>query len=451
MSIPQRWVCVAVIAVALAGLAWGVIAGRQSVGERPAVRAAVADAAWYAALPADPVQATDAYLARVPAATRERAQAFSNAGQLALVLRLAVLVAATLLILDSGLAARMRTAAMRASRRTSAQDALFAVQFLGVLLLLGLPVEVFAGFVRWRAAGLSHASFGQWLGDYLTEWAVLLVFYVVGIVAIMALIRRRPASWPLWATGVYVALYALYAFVSPLYIEPLLNRFTPLPDGATKEAILSLARANGVPAANVYVKDASRQSVVLNAQVSGFAGTARITLDDNTIANTPADEVELVMAHEIGHYVLRHVFKETVLHGIVMGIGFLFIAWAMRGLVARYGARWEGHGPGDAATLPLFWLLVMLWGYVALPADNGIQREDEREADLFGLNASQRPLGLAEFMIRDADAHPLTPNAFVEWALYTHPAPANRIRAAMRWRAEHLPAHKARATFPRVP
>jgi len=183
---------------------------------------------------------------------------------------------------------------------------------------------------------------------------VLLVFYVIGIVAIMALIRRRPASWPLWATGVYVALYALYASVSPLYIEPLLNRFTPLPDGATKEAILSLARANGVPAANVYVKDASRQSVVLNAQVSGFAGTARITLDDNTIANTPADEVELVMAHEIGHYVLRHVFKETVLHGIVMGIGFLFIAWAMRGLVARYGARWEGHGPGDAATLPLF-------------------------------------------------------------------------------------------------
>ena len=369
-------------------------------------------------------------------------------GYAVLALRLAVLAASIALVLYGGVAARMRDAAHRLTKRTWLRDGLFTVGFLAILLVLSLPVEIHAGFVRYRHAGLSHASFPQWLGDYLTQWAVNLAFYVVGIVAIMAIIRRRPNAWPAWATLIYVALSATYTVLSPLYIEPLFNRFTPLPDGGAKEAILALARANGVPAGEVYVRDASRQSVVLNASVSGLGGSARITLDDNTIQRTPPAEVEMVMAHEIGHYVLRHVFKETLLHGVVMGIGFLCIAWAMRGLVARRGPRWGVAGTGDIAALPVFWFLFALWGFIAL-ADNGIQREDEAEADLFGLNASRQPLGLAEFMIRDADVHPLAPGAFVEWALYTHPAPAKRIRVAMRWRAEQVRA--AGATSSRAP
>ena len=255
----------------------------------------------------------------------------------------------------------------------------------------------------------------------------------------MALIRRRPQSWPAWATLVYVALYATYSLVSPLYIAPLFNQYTQLPDGPARERILSLARANGVPADGVYVRDASRQSVILNASVSGLMGTARITLDDNTVLTTPPAELALVMAHEIGHYVLRHVFKETVLHGLVIGVGFLFIAGSMRRLLARYGKRWRVTGAGDVAALPVFWLLFALWGFIALPADNTIQREDEAEADLYGLNASRQPLGLAEFMLRDADVRPLEQGAFVEWALYSHPTPAHRIASAMRWRAENLP------------
>jgi STE24 endopeptidase len=339
----------------------------------------------------------------------------------------------------SGLAARLRDAAQRTTRRASLQDALVAVQFLAIVLALGLPVEVFAGFVRYREAGLSHAGFWPWLYDYVLQWAVDLVFYVVGIVAIVALIRRQPRAWPALATIVYVALYATYTLASPIFIEPLFNQYTQLPDGPARDRILSLARANGVPADGVYVKDASRQSVILNASVSGIAGTARITLDDNTVQTTPPAELEMVMAHEIGHYVLRHVFKETVFFGLVMAAGFVFIAWALRALVARHGERWLLSGVGDAATIPLLWFLVALWGFVSMPVNNSITRADEAEADLYGLNASQQPLGLAEFMLRDADVRPLAPTRFVEWALYTHPAPASRIATAMRWRAEHMP------------
>lgn len=425
--------------IALAAIAWGAIAGSQPVAQRLAIRAAPVDAAWYAMLPGEPNAATRAFLERVPADAKARAEAFTNRGYAALMLRLAVLIVASALVMFTGLAARMRDAALRLTHRAWLQDALFAIQFLSILLASSLPVEVFAGFVRYREAGLSHAGFWQWLSDYALQWAVDLIFYAVGIVAIMALIRRRPQSWPAWATLVYVALYATYSLVSPLYIAPLFNQYTQLPDGPARERILSLARANGVPADGVYVRDASRQSVILNASVSGLMGTARITLDDNTVLTTPPAELELVMAHEIGHYVLRHVFKETVLQGLVIGVGFLFIAGSMRRLLARYGKRWRVTGAGDVAALPVFWLLFALWGFIALPADNTIQREDEAEADLYGLNASRQPLGLAEFMLRDADVRPLEQGAFVEWALYSHPTPAHRIASAMRWRAENLP------------
>jgi len=130
-------------------------------------------------------------------------------------------------------------------------------------------------------------------------------------------------------------------------------------------------------------------------------------------------------------------------------VGFVFIAWAMRVLVASRGARWRIAGPGDPAAIPLLWFLVALWGFVAMPVINGIVRADEAEADLYGLNASQQPLGLAEFMLHDADVRPLAPSPVVEWMLYSHPAPARRIATAMRWRAEHLP-RPATATSPQA-
>lgn len=425
--------------VSIAAIAWGAFAGSQPIGQRPPVRVTPVDAAWYAALPADPIAAARAFIDRVPAAARERAESYNRQSVAAIVLRLIVLLVVTALAMTTGLAARMRNQAQRVTGRVFLQDALVAAQFLALAMAAGLPVEVFAGFVRVRAAGLSHADFWSWLFDYVLQWGVDLVFYLIGIVAIMALIRRQPRTWPALATLVYVALYATYTLVSPVFIEPLFNQFTQLRDGPARDRILSLARANGVATDGVYVKDASRQSVMFNASVNGVAGTARITLNDNTVESTPPAELEMVMAHEIGHYVLHHVLKATIFLGLVMGAGFVFVAWAMRMLFARGGARWGLTSVGDPAMIPLLWFLVALWGFVAMPVNNSIVRTHEAEADLYGLNASQQPIGLADFLLRDADAHPLSPGRFVEWALYTHPAPASRIATAMRWRAEHLP------------
>lgn len=429
---------VAVVAASLGAIAWGAVTSMDPVPSRVHAPAVEVGPDWYASLATDPAAATEAYLQRVSPETRARGDAFGATRYVTIALRIAVLVASIALIMFSGAAARMRDIARHASPHVWLQDALFAIPLFVVLFLLSLPVETYAGFIRFRCAGFSQRTYLDWLSDAALGWAVITVFYTAGIVAVMALIRRRPQSWVGWTTAVYFTLSGFYVLISPQYIEPLFNRITPLADCAEKQAILSLARANGVPADDVFVRDASRQSVLLNAHVSGIAGTAQIVLDDNTIANTPQAEFKLVMAHEIGHYVLAHIPKGVVFDTLVMGFGFLFIGWGSQRLIGRFGRRWQVDGLGDIRTLPVFWGLFLLWGFIALPVNNSISREQEAEADIYGINASQQPFGLAEFMIRDADAQQLDPSSIEEWLFYDHPSARNRIFAAMRWRAEHL-------------
>jgi STE24 endopeptidase len=436
----MRVLLAAVVAATLGAVGWGAITSMHPVPLRIQARTVEVGPDWYAALATDPEAATAAYLQRVPATTRARGNAFGATRYITLPIRIAVLVASIALIMFSGAAARMRAIARRALPHVWLQDALFALQLFAVLFLLNLPIETYAGFIRYRRAGFSQQTYLHWLSDATLGWAVITVFYIVGVVAIMALIRRSPRAWAAWATLVYFVLSSFYVLISPQYIEPLFNRITPLADGAAKQAILSLARANGVPADDVFVRDASRQGVLLNAHVSGIAGTAQIVLDDNTIANTPEAEFKLVMAHEIGHYVLAHVPKEIVFDTLVMGAGFLFIGWGSQRLLLRFGRQWQVDGLGDVGVLPLFWGLLLLWGFISLPVTNSISREQEAEADIFGINASQQPFGLADFMLRDADAGQLDPSPIEEWLFFNHPSARNRIFVAMRWRAEHLPA-----------
>jgi STE24 endopeptidase len=425
-------------AAVVGALAWGFTTGAQPVPARVAWRGTQVDSAWSASLPRDPAAATAAFLARVPADVRARGDAFGKASRITLLANAAALVGSIVIVMFSGAGAGMRDLARRLTSRGALQDAIVAVQTLAVFFLLSLPVATYDGFVRLRHAGLSRISYASWLSDAVLNWAVTAPFIAVGVVAFYALIRRRPQSWAVWATGVYALLASVFILLTPQYIAPLFNSITPMADGPQKQAILSLARANGVPANDVFVQNASRQSELLNAHVSGFGGTAQIVLDDNTIAKTPDAEVRLVMAHEIGHYVLAHVTKGIVFDTLITGFGFLFVGWGTTRLITRFGDRWNVTGLRDIGAFPVFWGLLMLWGFLALPLSNSLVREQEAEADMYGINASQQPLGLAEFMIRDADARQLDPSPLVESFFYNHPSARNRIFHAMRWRAEHL-------------
>src|SRR5437879_8854852 len=185
------------------------------------------------------------------------------------------------------------------------------------------------------------------------------------------------------------------AVIAPVYIAPLFNRYTELDDPRIKDPILSMARANGIPASNVYVMDASRQSTRVSANVSGFLGTERITLNDNLLKRCTLPELETVMGHEIGHYVLNHAYKGTLFFGVLTVLGFAFLRGASARALTRWGGAWRVRGVDDLAALPLFALLMAVYFFVLTPVTNTYIRTQEYEADILGLNAAGRPDGEA--------------------------------------------------------
>lgn len=434
----RLWIIVA--AVFTVGLTLGWYVDREPVPARPIDQTTPVDPGWYDRLPFDASVASEAYLSRIPANMRERGEAYSDTRMRAFWYRVLTLLLATALISATGLAAWMRGLAQRWFSKPSAIDAAVAVQYFMALYALSLPAEVYATFVRPHRFGLSDQSFAAWLADSLANWAVITLFYFLGVLAIYWFIRKRPMQWVGWAIGTYAVLRATYAFLSPNLIEPLTSDFEALPEGRQRQLIVALAGQNGLVGTDIVTGNASQRSRLLNAHVSGLLGTARISLDDTTLSQTSDPMLTFVVAHEIGHFVLAHEIARIIADSLVMAAGLVLVAVSTGLLVRRFGERWGMRSLGDIATLPVLWGLFLLWGYVSLPATNAVARIYEHQADLFGLNASQAPHGMAEFMIHDADIARLRPTS-LEYALfYAHPSDAERVATAMQWRAEKAKA-----------
>lgn len=426
----------AVLAIAVA-IGWGFFAASQPAPARAQDLTTPVSAGWQAALPLDPALATRAYLDRVPDEMRARGEAVSQTRYWVLVSRIVMSIGAILLFLFSGAAHALATGLAGITRLLWLQSLMFAAALFVVIFAVTLPVEVYAGYVRWRSFGFADRPFLDWLQDDVLNWATLTAFYIVGMAAFGFLLRRFRSSWVGWAGVVYFILAAAYVVATPLYIEPLVNTYTPIPDSHIKRDILAMARANGVPADNVYTGDASRQSRLLNAHVSGIGGTARISIDDNTLAGKDESGVLWVVGHEMGHYVLGHIFNSVLVMTAVAILGFAFIAWLGPMLVRALGAQWGVSDFSQVASLAVFWLLFVVWGFLSDPILNAYTRWQEAQADIFGLNASQAPTGMAEFMIHDADIARLTPTELDVFLFYDHPSDSSRVEAAMRWRAAH--------------
>jgi STE24 endopeptidase len=198
-----------------------------------------------------------------------------------------------------------------------------------------------------------------------------------------------------------------------------------------------MARANGIPATDVWEFDASRQSNRVSANVSGFANTLRISLNDNLLKRCTLPEIETTMGHEMGHYVLNHAYKGRVLLGVVIVIGFAFVNWGIRIALARWGEKWDVRGITDIAVLPLAMIVFSIYSLLLTPVTNTITRTMEYEADMYGLNAARQPDGEANVDLMLGEYRKLDPGPVEEFLFYDHPSGRTRITAAMRWKAEH--------------
>ncbi len=262
--------------------------------------------------------------------------------------------------------------------------------------LLGFPLAVYEGYFREHQYGLATQTFGPWMGDQFKGLLVTLVLGGVLTILLFGIVRRLRRTWWIWGAVVTEVFMIIVALIGPVYLTPIFNKVTPLNDPKITQPILSMARANGIPAREVYEVDASRQSTRISANVSGLGNTMRITLNDNLLRRGSPEEIQAVMGHEMGHYVLNHVYKDLQFFLIIAVLGFAYLRWSLDWCLKRWGAKWEVRGIGDPAVLPLVMLLGSIFLFVLTPIVNTNTRTAEQEADMYGLNASRQPDGFAQ-------------------------------------------------------
>jgi STE24 endopeptidase len=385
----------------------------------------------------DPAAATRAYLDQVPPEQRARSDAYFEGGYWLQLWTFLWTAAVLILLLQTGMSARMRDLAERATSVRPLQTAIYWTGLVISVAILSAPLTVYRDHFREHRYGLSNLTFAGFVGEELKRLAVAIVFGAFAAMALYPLVRRLTRTWWIWGAVVSIAFVAFGALVAPVLVVPLFNDPKKLQDPRVVVPILSLARANGIETSDVWEIDASKQSKRVSANVSGLFGTERITLNDNLLNRASLPEIEAVMGHEMGHYVLNHIQNMLLELGIVIVAGFALVARLFEGLRRRHQARWGVRDIGDLAGLPLAALLFSAYLFLLTPVLNSIIRVQEYEADVFGLNAAGKPDGFAQTALKLAEYRKLDPGPLEEMVFYDHPSGRTRIYTAMRWKAEH--------------
>lgn len=387
----------------------------------------------------DVARATDAYVATIPAAEREKSDAYFEGGYWIDAWGVLITVLIAWLLLGTRLSARLRDFSERRTRRPFRQVLLYGIAFLLVLFVLTLPWALYTDYFREHQYGLSNQTLGEFMVEWLIGLALTVAIMTLAIAGLYAIIRRVRERWVYWATGA-TALFMLFVIlINPVFVAPLFNDYKSLPDGELRDSILALARDNGVPADDVYWYDASKQTKRISANVSGLAGTTRIALNDNLLNGTSAPEIRAVMAHEIAHYVLYHSLWLPLVISLVMGLGYWAVNRLFGRLHRRYGERWGVRDIADPAGLPLAMAIFVVVLLLLSPVRNSIIRTAENQADAFGLDAAREPHGFASVAMRLSRYRKIEPGALEETIFYDHPSGRARVERSMRWLAEHPP------------
>lgn len=430
-----------IAALLLAFLLMGGPLSAQEAGPRAAPTAHV----QVGALPAmdttpsfDAEAATRAYLAKVGGEARAKSDAYFEGGYWLQVLDLVWALVIAGVLLGLRLSDRLRDWAEERTRSRTGQVLIYVAAYTVIVTIATLPLSLYEGFFREHAYGLSTQSFAAWAGDFGINFAVSLVVTLIALPILYFVIRQARETWWAWGAALSVLFLVLQFAMAPVFVAPLLNHYSPLPESPLKARILSLARANQVPADNVYLVDASRQSNRISANVSGFLGTTRLSLNDNLLKRGTPDEVLAVLGHEMGHYVLGHVLRLILLLGLVYAIGFLFVDWGFRVLTGLFGGSWNVRKMEDVAGLPLLAALAAVYAFLMTPALNTISRTTEQQADIFGVNAVRRPDAFATVILKLSSYRKLDPGPWEEAIFYDHPSGRTRIHTMMVWKKEHI-------------
>jgi STE24 endopeptidase len=325
----------------------------------------------------------------VPEAS-ELALRYYRGGNVIWVVELVLSLALPAALLFSGVSARLRTLAGVVGRGHFYPTLVVYLVLLVVLLfLVQLPFTVYVGYLREHAYGLSAQRFSKFAGDQVKGLAIGLLVGALVLWVPFVLLDRSPHRWWLWTGALALPFYAVVLLVSPVYIAPLFNQFGPMKDEALERQVLAVAAQAGVEGARVFEVNKSADTEKVNAYVTGIGRTKRIVLWDTLLARLTPEQIRFVVGHELGHYVLGHVWTNIFISWVLTLLDLFGAHRAAGTLLARFGTRFGFAQLSDPASLPLLMLLLSLFSLLISPASLALSRYHERQADRFGLDLTR--------------------------------------------------------------
>lgn len=321
-----------------------------------------------------------------------------------------------------------RTWRQRVSGRDLLVILLFALALQVALPLLYFSWDVYSGFILAHQFGLSTQALAGWVSDWGKNSLITLVMNSLSWTGLYGLMRLMPRRWPIPAGALMMLLSAGFVLITPWLITPLFYEVQPLTDPALRARILALAHRAEIQVDEVYVINASAKTTRVNAYFTGFGDARRIVLYDTLLTGYTPDQVEAVLAHEMGHWYYRHVSLGLLGAGAASWIGLFGLRWLLANTWRPLGL----NGPGDEAGLPYVMAIVAVVMTLSLPVQNGLARFGERQADYFSLSLSQKPKVYVELLEKLA-VHNLSVVDVPTWEkliFYSHPPIAERVRIA---------------------
>jgi STE24 endopeptidase len=382
----------------------------------------------------DPAAATAAYIDALGPAALAKAAAYTRGGEwLGL---WDVVVAALVAVLFVRLRILDRLDARLAGRGFVPRTLLVCAAFLLLSALVALPWNLYQDWWRESAYGRTSQPLGDWLAQGAIGMVFATLFGALFFLGIYALIRRAGRRWWIWSGGLAAFAISLLLLLAPVVVEPLFNDYRPVPAGPVRDALVVQAQQAGIEPGRIFLYDGSRQSNNFTANVSGLGHSARIAISDVALKGASLDEVRAVTGHEIGHYVLGHIWMMVAVFSL-LAILLFFLADRLYARVARtFGSA---AAIGDPRGLPVLMFMLTLFAFLAQPVRNGLSRSDESAADAYSLRTVNLPDALASALVKTAEYRNPRPNAAEEFIFYSHPSVERRVRAAMEWKAAHPP------------
>jgi STE24 endopeptidase len=333
-----------------------------------------------------------------------------------------------LFVLGFGLSKWFRKASGGLTKFSIVHTAVYVLLLSFASWVLTFPLRYYS-FTISKSYNISVQSFHSWMRDGLVDFWISWALTTLMVGVMYWLIKKYEKRWWLFAWLLSIPFTVFLYFIQPVVIDPLYNKFYPLQDEALKEKILNIADKADIPAENVYEVNMSEKTNALNAYVNGIGSNLRIVLWDTTLNKLSDNQVLFVMAHEIGHYVMNHLYWNLISSIVLSFLGLWLGNIIYRKWIEKYGKTWGVKGVGDLAALPALLLIFSLLSFAVSPVENAVSRKAERDADQYAIQMTKNPeAAVGAFQqLATVSLSEVNPPKIVKWFLYGHPTMLERI------------------------